>query len=83
MSRDYDDQLLESVAARRDRMRESLLWGRARRRLGTVDNVKRFAVSLVVAAAVCAGCVGWSFLQHQLSAQQQQPAPVRVTVRQR
>lgn len=32
VARDYDTQLLESVAVRRARMREALLWGRTRRR---------------------------------------------------
>jgi len=69
VARDYDTQLLESVAVRRARMREALLWGRTRRRLSTVDNAKRFLISGIVAAVVCAGCVGWSFLQHALASQ--------------
>jgi hypothetical protein len=75
MAREYDAQLLESVAVRRNRMRESLLWGRERRARATMDNVKRLAVSVVVAAVACAGCVGWSLLQDIL-AQQQSSVPV-------
>lgn len=79
MAREYDAQLLESVAVRRNRMRESLLWGRERRARATVDNVKRLGLSVVLAAVACAGCVGWSFLQDVL-AQRQQGQQVPVTV---
>ncbi|ALG06476.1 hypothetical protein H4W33_006658 [Kibdelosporangium phytohabitans] len=78
MAREYDAQLLESVAVRRARLRESLLWGRARRQLATVDNVKRFAVSVVVTAVLCAGCVGWSFLQKVLSEQRRPQSNTQV-----
>lgn len=79
MTREYDAQLLESVAVRRNRMRESLLWGRERRARATMDNIKRIGVSVVLAAVACAGCVGWSFLQDVL-AQRQQGLRVPVTV---
>lgn len=69
MARDYDTQLLESVAVRRGRMREALLWGRERRRLATFDNVKRLTLGVVLAAVVAAGCVGWSFVQQLLADQ--------------
>lgn len=72
MAREYDAQLLESVAVRRGRLRESLLWGRARRQLANVDNLKRFAIGVVVAAVLCAGCVGWSFLRNVLIEQRLQ-----------
>lgn len=84
MAREYDAALLESVAVRRNRMRESLLWGRERRARATMDNMKRLALSVVLAAVACAGCVGWSFLQHVLAEQQQQrpaPFPAPTTVR--
>jgi hypothetical protein len=70
MAREYDVALLESVALRRNRIRESLLWGRQRRARATVDNVKRLGVGVVLAAAACAGCVGWSFVQHTMLAPQ-------------
>ncbi len=72
MTREYDAQLLESVAVRRNRMRESLLWGRERRARATMDNVKRLGISVVLAAVACAGCVGWSLLQQVLADRQQQ-----------
>jgi hypothetical protein len=82
MAREYDAQLLESVAVRRNRLRESLLWGRERRARATMDNLKRLSVSVVLAAVACAGCVGWSFLQDLLAERQQQQqssAPVTAT----
>lgn len=81
MAREYDAQLLESVAVRRNRMRDSLLWGRERRERATMDNIKRLTISVVLAAVACAGCVGWSFLHNALAAQQQKlnPAPATVT----
>ena len=78
MSRELDTQLLESVAVRRARLRESLVWGRERRVRATADNLKRLAVGVVVAAVVSAGCVGWSFVQNLL-AQQHARQPVGVT----
>jgi hypothetical protein len=67
MARDLDVQLLEAVAVRRGRLRESLLWGRERRRRSAGDTLKLFVVSLVLAAVGCAGCVGWSFLESVLA----------------
>ena len=67
MTRDLDVQLLEAVAVRRGRLRESLLWGRERRQRSAGDTLKLFVVSLVLAAVGCAGCVGWSFLESVLA----------------
>lgn len=70
MSRELDVQLLESVAVRRSRLRESLIWGRDRRKRATGDNLKRLGGGMVLAAVVSAGCVGWSFVQDLLADQQ-------------
>jgi hypothetical protein len=70
MSRDLDVQLLESVAVRRSRLREALVWGRERRMRATVDNLKRLGIGVVLAAVASAGCVGWSFVQDLLAQQQ-------------
>jgi hypothetical protein len=81
MSREHDAQLLESIAVRRNRMRESLLWGRERRLRATTDNLKLLGISIVLAAVACAGCVGWSLLQQVIAQQhsQQTPAPAPAT----
>jgi hypothetical protein len=78
MAREYDAALLESVAVRRNRIRESLLWGRQRRARATVDNIKRLGVGVVLAAVGCAGCVGWSFVQRAVAAQQHHQATLTV-----
>ena len=70
MERDYDAQLLESVAVRRQRLADALLHGSLRaRRKASGNNRRRAAGGAVLAAVLCAGCVGWSFLQHQLDQQ--------------
>lgn len=76
MAREHDTQLIESVAVRRTRMRESLLWGRERRSRATSENLGRLALSMVLAAVACAGCVGWAFLQNMLAERASHPAPV-------
>ena len=58
---------MEAVAVRRGRLRESLLWGRERRRRSAGDTLKLFVVSPVLAAVGCAGCVGRSFLEGLLA----------------
>lgn len=44
--------------------------------MGMVDNLKRFAIGVVVAAVGCAGCVGWAFLENVLTQQQVQQRTV-------
>jgi hypothetical protein len=66
VSRDLDEQLLEQVGVRRRRLLDAVLWGRDRAQLAVPDNLTRFFVSVVVAALVCAGCVGWSFAKDAL-----------------
>ncbi len=72
LARDFDAQLLESVAVRRQRLRDALLHGLLHARRSTNENVKRGLIGVVLAAVACAGCVGWSFLSHQMARQQQQ-----------
>ena len=58
------------MAVRRQRLADALLHGslRARRRASN-NNLRRAAGGAVLAAVLCAGCVGWSFLQHQIDQQ--------------
>lgn len=69
MSRDYDSQLLESVAVRRRRMRDALLFGAQRTRRTADERLGKLFAGIAIAAVLCAGCVGWSFLQHTLEKQ--------------
>jgi hypothetical protein len=63
MARDPDAVLLESVTVHRGRLRAAFLHGDLRDRRTTNDNVRRFIGSTVIAALVCAGCAGYSFVQ--------------------
>jgi uncharacterized protein HemX len=69
MARDYDSQLLESVAVRRRRMRDALLFGAQRGRRTVDERLGKMFAGIAIAAVLCAGCVGWSFLQATLAKQ--------------
>lgn len=69
MARDYDSQLLESVAVRRQRLREAVLFGDQRTRRRLDENLTKVAVSACLAAVICGGTVGWSFVSNTLSTQ--------------
>lgn len=66
MARDFDSQLLESVAVRRRRLRDALLHGSMRARRTTDENLGKVFAGIALAAVLCAGCVGWSFVTHRL-----------------
>ena len=72
MARDYDSQLLESVAVRRRRMRDALLFGAQRGRRTVDERLGKVFAGIAIAAVLCAGCVGWSFLQTTLAKQKAQ-----------
>ncbi|WGP10210.1 hypothetical protein [Streptomyces sp. SH5] len=69
MARDYDSQLLESVGVRRRRMRDALLFGSERARRSADERLGKVFAGIAITAVLCAGCVGWSFLQHTLEKQ--------------
>lgn len=66
MARDYDSQLLESVSVRRRRLRDALLFGSQRVRRTADERLGKVFIGIAIVAVLCAGCVGWSFLQHTL-----------------
>ncbi|SEF44064.1 Protein of unknown function [Thermomonospora echinospora] len=72
MARDYDTQLLESVAVRRRRLRDALLFGPQRTRRTFDEGVMKVVAGLCVAAVLCAGTVGWSYLQSRFRAQERE-----------
>ncbi|MGW3058016.1 hypothetical protein ACWC98_19135 [Streptomyces goshikiensis] len=72
MAKDYDSQLLESVSVRRRRMRDALLYGAQRARRTADEKLGRIFAGIAIAALLCAGCVGWSFIQHTLAKQKEQ-----------
>ncbi|MDI5965540.1 hypothetical protein POF50_011440 [Streptomyces sp. SL13] len=66
MAREFDSQLLESVAVRRRRMRDALVFGGARSRRSVDENLGKVFGGIALTAVLCAGCVGWSFVSHRL-----------------
>lgn len=76
MPRDSDAILLESVRVHRARMRASFLHGDLRARRATNDNVRRFVGSVVLAAVLCAGCAGYSFVKANAGSLRGGVAPV-------
>ncbi|MEU9008688.1 hypothetical protein AB0D12_02640 [Streptomyces sp. NPDC048479] len=65
-AQDYDSQLLESVSVRRRRLRDALLFGAQRQRRSVDERLGKAFAGIVIAAVLCAGCVGWSFISHRL-----------------
>ncbi|MER7347985.1 hypothetical protein ABT390_21540 [Streptomyces aurantiacus] len=65
-AQDYDSQLLESVSVRRRRLRDAVVFGGARQRRGWDERLGKFVGGMVIAAVLCAGCVGWSFISHRV-----------------
>lgn len=85
MPRNSDSTLLESVSTHRRRLRQAFVLGRLADRRLVNDNVKRFIGSVVLAAVVGVGCLGYSFVTNALAQQaaqqqaQQTPRPVPTT----
>ncbi|MEI5009092.1 hypothetical protein RB196_18975 [Streptomyces sp. PmtA] len=68
-AQDYDSQLLESVSVRRRRLRDALMFGAQRQRRSLDERLGKVFAGIVIAAVLCAGCVGWSFISHRLIGQ--------------
>ncbi|MDX2526856.1 MULTISPECIES: hypothetical protein [Streptomyces] len=65
-AQDYDSQLLESVSVRRRRLRDALLFGAQRQRRSVDERIGKIFAGIVIAAVLCAGCVGWSFVSNRI-----------------
>jgi hypothetical protein len=65
-AQDYDSQLLESVSVRRRRLRDALLFGAQRQRRAADERIGKVFAGIVIAAVLCAGCVGWSFVENRI-----------------
>lgn len=72
---DYDQQILESVSVRRDRLLKAMLFGAERTRRKYDDGTKLLLISAVIAAIICAGCVGYSFIINLFSQQENNTGP--------
>ena len=66
MASDYDNQLIESVTVRRNRLLTALLYGSNRNERRWADTVKLFLFSIALAALIAAVCVGYSFVTNLL-----------------
>lgn len=69
---DHDQQILESVSVRRDRLLKSLLFGAERTKRRYDDGLKFLLISAIIATLICAGCVGYSFIVDLFAQQQEQ-----------
>ena len=58
----HDTILLETVRTRRVRLQSAFLHGGLAQRRVVNDNVRRVVGSLVAAAVLCAGCVGFALV---------------------
>ena len=69
MANEYDNQLIESVVVRRNRITSALLYGGNPHRRRWMDSVKLFLFSIALAALIAAVCVGYSFVSNLLAQQ--------------
>lgn len=74
-AQEYDSQLLESVSVRRRRLRDALVFGAQRQRRAVDERLGKVVAGMVIAAVLCAGCVGWSFVSHRLMGQDSPYSP--------
>ena len=77
MPNNRDTILLETVKTHRARLQSAFLYGElADRRLGQ-DNLKRLLGSVVLAAVVCTGCVGFALITSLIATQAARQAQQR------
>jgi hypothetical protein len=79
-AQDYDSQLLESISVRRRRLRDAVLFGGQRQRRTVDERLGKVFAGVVIAAVLCAGCVGWSFVSHRVLGQSSSPYGTSTTV---
>jgi hypothetical protein len=69
---EFDSQLIESVAVRRNRVTDALLYGDNPTERRWKATTKQFLFSLVAAALITAVCIGVSFVSNMLATQAEQ-----------
>lgn len=67
MASDYDNQLIESVTVRRQRLLTALLFAENPHERRWMDSVRLFLLSVAAAALIAAVCVGYSFVSNLLA----------------
>lgn len=76
MAEQQDRVLMEGARIQRTRLAAALLFGRIDERRTVNDNMRRLMASIIVAAIVCAGCVGVSYISKVLADQAAQSQTV-------
>lgn len=83
--RKFDQQIVESVALRRQRLRNAVFFGPERWRRQMQDHVKPLLIGVIVTAVISAGCIATSFVMNlmdrQAQEQRQRNAPAVTTTR--
>ncbi|WP_417217349.1 hypothetical protein [Arthrobacter sp.] len=72
MATEFDSQLIESVAVRRNRVTDALLYGDNPTERRWKATTKQFLFSLVAAAMITAICIGVSFVSNMIAKQAEQ-----------
>lgn len=72
--RQFDQQVVESVALRRQRVRNAVHFGHHRWRHQLQDHIKPLVMGVVFAALIAAGCIAASFVVNLIERQQAEKA---------
>lgn len=70
--RQFDQQIVESVALRRQRLRNAFFFGAQRWRRQALDHVKPLLLGVIAAAVIAAGCIATSFVMKLMDRQAQE-----------
>lgn len=76
MAEQQDRVVVEGARIQRTRLAAALLFGRIDERRTVNDNMRRLMASIIVAAIVCAGCAGVSYVSKVLADQAAQSSSV-------
>lgn len=83
MATEFDSQLIESVAVRRNRVTDALLYGQNLTERRWKATTKQFLFSLVAAALITAVCIGVSFISNLLATRAEQKQQQQEQLQQR
>ncbi|MEV5961378.1 hypothetical protein AB0L70_06405 [Kribbella sp. NPDC051952] len=79
MSGNYGIQVIESVAVRRRRLRETWLFGAERARNTLHEQTGKLFASVLIGAVACAGCAGVSYFKSSQAKENQKNQPAQTT----
>ena len=71
---DFDQTVIESTATHRERLSAAFVYGAQTDRRRVNSNIKRFVGSVILAAVMCAGCLGTGFVLNLLQTQKEAKA---------